>query len=90
MPSPFSSLVFIHQDASGASVQQTKEDGALAQPYPGYRTAEMDALGNDVGDFNPYLTHTEPPAENLNSSIKLGDSPYGGGGSSSGPMSPPI
>ena len=65
-------------------MQQTKENGSLALSYTGYRTAEMDALGNDVGDFDPYATTTEPPSESPGGGLGIGVSPYTnyeGGGS---------
>ncbi len=49
-------LAFYHQDASGASLQMTKENGDLS----GYRTSEFDAVGNNVGSANPYLNGNPP------------------------------
>lgn len=61
---------FIHQDPSGSSVQQTKADGTLTNPY--HRMGEYDAFGRNVANSSPYITlNTEPPASNNGSSINL-------------------
>lgn len=54
-------FTFVHQDASGASVQQTKADGDLISST--VRTAEYDALGRNLADIGPYITLNTPPDE---------------------------
>lgn len=70
---------FWHQDASGASLRHTNKIGESSSIE---EAAEYDALGNNVGLGNPYVTIIEPPVDNRGN-IGLGDSPYtvsGGGG----------
>ncbi len=54
-------LTFIHQDASGASVQQTRADGTVQNSSGDGRTGEYDALGRNVADAGPFITLTVPP-----------------------------
>jgi hypothetical protein len=64
-------IIFNHQDASGASLQQTKADGLQI----GGGEAEFDAVGNNVGHFDPYIELvTLPEGE---SSTNLTNSAYG-------------
>jgi YD repeat-containing protein len=63
-------LNFIHQDASGESVQQTKANGDLTQTYA--RTGEYDALGRNVADVGNFITlNGEPPPDTYGSGIDL-------------------
>jgi hypothetical protein len=66
-------IIFNHQDASGASFQQTKADGTTL--YNG-RISEFDAVGNNVGDSDPYLVLITPPLDN-DSSTNFTNSAYG-------------
>jgi hypothetical protein len=66
-------VYFNHQDASGASLQQTQENGEIINP----RTSEFDAVGNNVGGFDIYidlitLNEGDP------SGINFDDPVYGG------------
>lgn len=76
-------LSFIHQDASGVSVRETSETGGRPVYTP--EEAEFDALGNNVGLYNPYATiiSEPPPDDNGGGVIGWNDSAYGGGSSSS-------
>jgi hypothetical protein len=65
-------IIFNHQDASGASLQQTKADGTQI----GGGEAEFDAVGNNVGHFDPYIVLVGPPDEG-NSSTNFTNSAYG-------------
>ncbi len=65
------SLTFIHQDASGASAQQTLADGTLLNS--GIRAGEYDALGRNVADAGPYITLDTDlaPTESSGSNVDL-------------------
>jgi hypothetical protein len=63
-------VLFNHQDASGASVQQTKADGTLTQTYT--RMGDYDALGRNVADSSPFITiNGDPPGDSNGSGIDL-------------------
>ncbi len=49
-------VLFNHRDASGASLQKTRENGSLESVSNGYRSAEFDPLGQDVGWYDQYGT----------------------------------
>jgi len=67
---------FLHQDASGASLRKTNKDGIVSTN----ESAEFDALGNNVGLSNPYVSYYEPPPPN-EGAIDFGGAGYNGGGS---------
>ena len=54
-------LYFIHQDASGASAEQTDASGNLVSSI---RAGEYDAMGRNVADASPYVSlNTEIPTD---------------------------
>ena len=54
-------LYFIHQDASGASAEQTDASGDLVSSI---RAGEYDAMGRNVADASPYVSlNTEIPTD---------------------------
>ncbi len=57
-------VLFNHRDASGASLQKTRENGALESVSNGYRSAEFDPLGQDVGWYDRYLVINDTPPDN--------------------------